>query len=54
LKLCVDKCAATAGCVGVSHGTGSGQCYLKGVLRQAVYSGSINGEFCHPRSMECT
>ncbi|KAF3043727.1 hypothetical protein E8E12_008859 [Didymella heteroderae] len=43
LKGCVDKCATTANCVAVSYG--SGLCYMKSVLRPAVYSANVNGVY---------
>lgn len=42
LKGCVDKCAVTKNCVAVSYAT-DGTCYLKSVLKQAVYSANLNG-----------
>lgn len=41
MKACVDKCAMTTGCVAVSYG--SSTCYLKSILRPAVYSSNTNG-----------
>ncbi|KAF2626425.1 hypothetical protein BU25DRAFT_472139 [Macroventuria anomochaeta] len=43
MKRCVDKCATTKGCVGVSFSTSTKTCYLKSVLQPAVYSSNTNG-----------
>ena len=43
MKACVDKCASTTGCVGVSYSTATSQCYMKSTLKAAVYSSNTNG-----------
>lgn len=44
LKACVDKCAATPSCVGVSYAADS-TCYMKSDLKPGVYSEDVDGMF---------
>lgn len=44
LKACVNKCAATPSCVGVSYAADS-TCYMKRNLKPAVYSENVDSMF---------